>query len=121
MSSEQRRHVLVVDDDARIADLIAAMLRTLGYTATLAVTSADALRAASSLHPDVVLLDATLPGVAGAELLDAIMRALPKTPVIVMTGDPRRADGLLQHGAAGYLAKPFRIEALHQTLRDMVL
>jgi CheY-like chemotaxis protein len=119
MTSPDRR-VLVIDDDARIADLVATMLQTLGYTATVALTGDEALRIVGSMPPDLVLLDMTMPGIAGAELLDALLQSSPQTPVVVMTGDPARADGMLQRGAIGYLAKPFRVEALNEKLREIL-
>jgi len=112
------RRVLVIDDDVRIADLVATMLQTLGYTATVALTGDEALQIVGSTRPDLVLLDATMPGIAGAELLDALLQSAPRMPVLVMTGDPVRAGGMLQRGAVGYLAKPFRVEALNEKLRE---
>ena len=114
------RHVLVIDDDVRIAELVATMLQTLGYTTTVALTGDEALQIVGSTRPDLVLLDATMPGIAGAELLDALLRAAPRTPVLVMTGDPVRAGGMLERGAVGYLGKPFRVEALSEKLKEIL-
>ena len=114
------RHVLVIDDDARIAELVGTMLQTLGYTATVVLTGDEALRVIGSIRPDLVLLDATMPGIAGAELLDALLQSAPQTPVVVMTGDPARAGGMLERGAVGYLAKPFRVEALSEKLKEIL-
>ena len=43
-----------------------------------------------------------------------------RRPVLVMTGDPARAGGMLHRGAVGYLAKPFRVEALNEKLREIL-
>lgn len=112
----RNRRVLIVDDDTRITDLLAQMVEALGYAATVALTGEEALTKAASFHPDVVLLDLTMPGMTGAEMLDALKEASPHTPVLVMTGDPRRADGMIERGAAGYLAKPFGVDSLRQML-----
>jgi DNA-binding NtrC family response regulator len=119
-SANDRRRVLVVDDDARITDLLVTMLGNLGHTTTGALTREQALEAAGSFHPDVVLLDVTMPNVTGPDLLLALMRAAPQARVLVMTGDPARAAVLLEHGAVGYLTKPFRIETLAETLKKVV-
>jgi CheY-like chemotaxis protein len=119
-ATDHRRRVLVVDDDARIAELLVTMLGNLGHTTAGALTREQALQAAGSFRPEVVLLDVTMPNVTGADLLVALMQAAPQARVLVMTGDPARAAVLLEHGAVGYLTKPFRIETLAETLRKVV-
>jgi two-component system, OmpR family, response regulator len=115
-----RGRVLVVDDEPRIADLLVAMLQGLGHTAEKAVTREGAVRRAASLRPDVVLLDATLPGVVGTDLFNALKLVVPQARIVVMTGDPVRADALLDAGASGYLTKPFKIEALAERLKNVL-
>jgi len=119
-SHNDGRRVLVVDDDARITELLVTMLQALGHTTAGALSRDEALQSARGFRPDVVLLDVTMPGVAGADLLLALMQAAPQARVLVMTGDPARAAVLLEHGAVGYLTKPFRIETLAETLKKVV-
>jgi len=119
-ADNEGRRVLVVDDDARITDLLVTMLEGLGHTTAGALTGEDALKTAASFRPEVVLLDVTMPGVTGADLLVALVEAVPDARVLVVTGDPGRAAVLLEHGAAGYLIKPFRIETLVETLKKLV-
>jgi len=113
-------HVLIVEDQGDIADLLAEFLSGEGYQMHIARDGAT-MRAALAAHPlDVVILDLTLPGPesgwALAEL--AVGRGLG---LIIVTGDHANVERL-EHASHRYLLKPFRLDALllevENALRD---
>lgn len=109
--------VLVVDDDAQVASLLRELLSTMGYAVKASLSGEDALDEVLTFEPDVVLLDLTLPGITGGEVLDALRQTHPRIPVIAMTGDPQRATGIVARGAVAYLAKPFSVQTVRQAIR----
>jgi CheY-like chemotaxis protein len=111
------RRVLVVEDQANIASLLNEFLGGSGYRVKIAATGEEGLDHVSAFQPDIVLLDLTLPGMMGAEVLDRLRGTHPHVPVIAMTGDPERAKGIIERGAVACLMKPFQ----PTTLRDVML
>ena len=100
--------VLVVDDEAKIRELVGAYLRREGYAVLETGTAAGALDLAGRAHPDLVVLDLGLPGLPGDEVL-RLLRRSADIPVIVLTaraGEGDRVAGL-RLGADDYVAKPF--------------
>lgn len=98
--------ILIVDDDARMAQVLRLLLEEAGYTVVAAYTGKEGLRVAYQEHPDLVLLDIMMPGMDGFQVLDAL-RMVTDTPVIFLTGaaqDPNHIRGL-DKGAADFLAK----------------
>jgi DNA-binding response OmpR family regulator len=111
-------HLLIIEDDETLADLLAAHLRARGYTVTVAPTA----EAAQSLladqpRPDLLLLDINLPGETGWSVLRSpAFDAAGRPPVVVasaMTVSPAR---LREFDVAGYLPKPFAMDTLRSTL-----
>ena len=89
--------VLVIDDDSVIGNLVRVILTREGYEVTVAEDGVEGLRAAGDGTPDLVLVDSTMPGMTGAEVLDALAadRATATVPVVVMSADWTAAgDGL---------------------------
>lgn len=112
-----KRRVLLVEDEADIARLVQqALERTGEYETWWIATGPDALTAASSRRPDLVILDLSLPGLDGIEVL-RLLRARAETaaiPVIMLTaraGEHDRVLGL-ELGADDYIAKPFSLREL---------
>jgi len=106
--------VLVVDDDPKIVHVLVHALRAQRYDVLGALTARDGLRLISTSRPDLVLLDLTLPGMSGIELLRSIRSIDPNMRVIVVTGntDPGVAREALELGAYAYVDKPFDIDYL---------
>ena len=116
--------VLVVEDEAAIAELIALNLRHAGYEVTIAETADQAQGAVDRVLPDLVLLDWMLPGQSGLALAkqwraDARTRALP---VIMLTARAEEADRVtgLDAGADDYLSKPFSTNELMARIRAVL-
>ncbi|HVC63285.1 MAG TPA: response regulator [Acetobacteraceae bacterium] len=103
-----RPHILVVEDDPLVAEVIAAALDD-DYATTLVETSAAALRLLAGAGIDLMLLDCTLPDGIDRELIPAADRA--RVPVVFMSGDPRRMEGLAAQPRP-FILKPFTLVAL---------
>jgi DNA-binding response OmpR family regulator len=100
--------VLVVDDDATVAEVVAAYLERAGYSVRRAADGPSAVAAARDRLPDLVVLDLMLPGFDGYEVHRQI-RALGEVPVIMLTARGEEGDRILglQVGADDYVTKPF--------------
>jgi two-component system OmpR family response regulator len=103
-----REHLLVVDDDAEIRQLLATYLQDHGYRVT-AVADGRGMRAAlAASQPDLIILDVMLPGEDGVSLCRAV-RARSEVPVIMLTARGDETDRIvgLEIGADDYVPKPF--------------
>ena len=100
--------VLVVDDDPLVLDLLRHWLGRAALRVEGRPDGESALTALGEVQPDVVILDLTLPGLDGLEVLVRIRSALPRTPIIILTGttDISTVVTAMQRGAFDYLAKP---------------
>jgi len=116
--------VLIVDDEPLVCGLLLDYLATLFSEVTTATSGPDALRIVRVFQPDVILTDMMMPGMSGADLLDALRQVGVTVPVILMSGKPIT----LPEGFSRLLRKPFDLReaadavtaALHQgrTERD---
>lgn len=114
--------LLVVDDEHEITDLLEEHFRACGYDVTVAHDGLEALVTAAARRPDAVLLDITMPGPDGSEVL-ARLRALdPTVSVIMLTGndDETLARQLLRAGAFDYVPKPFQLHVLERVVAAAV-
>jgi len=113
--------VLVVEDDAGIADFVQLELRHEGFEVACAATGRDALTAFDTISPDIILLDIMLPELSGLEVLRRI-RKISRVPVILLTARGETYDKVngLDAGADDYLAKPFEIEELLARMRAVL-
>ncbi len=116
------RTILVVEDEAPIADAIAARLRSEGYAVEIASDGPSGVERCNALHPDLVVLDLMLPGIDGLEVCERIQteRAVP---VLMLTARDSEHDLLvgLGVGADDYMTKPFSsrelVARIHALLR----
>jgi two-component system, OmpR family, KDP operon response regulator KdpE len=113
--------VLVVDDEPQIRRTLAINLRAVGYQVDLAATGEEALKAAADQPPDVVVLDLSLPGIDGLQVIQGL-RGWTRVPIIVLSVREREADKVaaLDAGADDYVTKPFGINELLARLRAAV-
>jgi DNA-binding NtrC family response regulator len=110
-------HVLIIDDDDRIREMLSEVVKGLGYTVATAATAANGLDAAHERRPDVVLLDLHLRGAVSGEVL--VPKLASFTRVVVVTGaDEALAPGLVRDGAYGFISKPVSIHKLAQIIRE---
>ncbi|HUU36016.1 MAG TPA: response regulator transcription factor [Vicinamibacterales bacterium] len=117
-------HVLVVEDDPHIRDLIALHLGLEGLECTLIGDGREALDRVSGTAFDLVVLDLMLPGVDGLTLCKALRRtgANMATPVLMLTARGEESDKVLglESGADDYLAKPFGIREFVARVRALL-
>ena len=111
---EPPAHLLVVDDEDSLADMVATALRFAGYRVAVAAGGIDALKAVRTTPPDLVVLDVNLPDLDGFEVCRRLRRDGHEMPVIFLTA----RDGLddlrtgFRQGGDDYLTKPFSLEEL---------
>ncbi len=100
--------ILIVEDEASIAEPFARLLRREGFEPTVAATAAEALSAARDTEPDLVLLDLALPDGDGRDVC-RVLRAERDVPVIMVTARGTETDRIvgLEIGADDYVVKPF--------------
>jgi DNA-binding response OmpR family regulator len=112
-------HVLLIEDDARIREIVERGLGSRGFVVTSAEDGPAGLDLACKLEVDVVLLDLMLPGLSGLEVLEGIRLAKPRLPVVALTAldDTRSKVAGLDAGADDYLTKPFSLEELAARVR----
>ena len=103
-------HILVIDDDIHIGNLLQEALEGEGYRVSQAYSGTEAVLALDRERPDLILLDLMLPGLSGEEVLPR----LAGVPVIVVSAkaDPDSKVSLLMEGAADYVTKPFVLREL---------
>lgn len=101
--------VLVVDDEAALANILSVLLRKHGYDVTVCATGRAAVAAYETSRYDVVLLDYALPDLTGTEVFERLRRLDPRVVCIYMTAfsSVRSAVDAIKGGAVDYLAKPF--------------
>ena len=101
--------LLVIDDDLQIVELVADYFVELGYEVLRALEGDEGLRLVEASAPDVVLLDITMPGKNGEQVLRELRNRGYRHPIIMFSGngDEEQAARTLQRGAFDYVAKPF--------------
>ena len=105
---DEKPHILVVDDDSRLRDLLRRYLAEQGYRVTTAKDSANARHQLASFDFDLIILDIMMPGESGLELTSALRRN-SQVPVLLLSAMGEAVDRIngLAIGADDYLPKPF--------------
>ena len=114
--------VLVVEDERKLADLLARGLREEGYAADVAADGEDALWMAMATSYDAILLDVMLPGADGFEICRRLRKEGVWSPVLMLTARDAIDDRVtgLDAGADDYLPKPFAFDELMARVRALV-
>ena len=109
-----KAHILVVDDDPRITDLLRRILAYEGYSVAIAASGNEALNRSLERPPDLTVLDIMLPGLDGLEVAQRLRAAGDKVPILMLTARDAVTDRVkgLEMGADDYLVKPFAPEEL---------
>lgn len=112
-------HILIVEDEPRIASFVAKGLRADGYLTTVAGDGRRGLELALDGGVDLVVLDIGLPGLDGFEVLEQLRAQGSRVPVIVLTARDSVTDTVsaLEGGADDYMPKPFRFAELLARVR----
>jgi two-component system phosphate regulon response regulator OmpR len=119
--SEREPHILVVDDDTRLLELLRRYLSENGFRITKAADVAEARRHLASFAFDLIVLDVMLPGESGLDLTRDLQRErlLPVLLLTAMAEPEDRVNGLEQ-GADDYLSKPFEPRELVLRIRNLL-
>jgi CheY-like chemotaxis protein len=112
------RKILVVDDEARVREMIEFRLRLFGYEVVQAANGREALSVASSEKPDLVLLDVMMPELDGFQVCSRLKQdeATKAIPVVMLTAKAEAKDvtKAFESGAADYVVKPYDPVVLQQ-------
>lgn len=121
VDDSRSRRVLVVDDDERVREVVSWQLEAEGFTVGQAGDGPAALESIATLPPDLMVLDLSLPGLGGLDVLRRIRQHSP-LPVIVLSGRNGETDRIigLDLGADDYLVKPFSPEELAARVRSVL-
>jgi len=124
LEAEAPLRVLLVDDHALVRSAIRQALQAPDVEVVgEASTAEEAMAMASTLRPDLLLLDIDLPGLSGIEAVRELAPRLPDTKIVMLTASTDRRDLLtaVRHGAYGYLTKDLGGEALLRAVRGIRL
>ncbi len=117
---ESKRSVLVIDDNEDIRHLLTLVLENAGFTVLTGIDGVDGLAQTRSAKPDLILLDAMMPGLTGFEVLEQIRKdrdsKINSIPILMLTSrsSVEDIDIAIDLGATSYMVKPFRPEKLVQ-------
>jgi len=119
-----QKKVVIVEDDAHIAELLSYQLHQESYHVHHVASGNEALELLEEEHPDIILLDWMLPEISGIELCRRIRRIdkLSNTPIIFLTARTDEDDCIraLETGADDYITKPFSFKVLHARMRAVL-
>jgi two-component system, OmpR family, KDP operon response regulator KdpE len=110
--------ILIVEDEPEFAALVELWMGRAGYRTVVAGTGTDALRRFYDEHPDLVILDVSLPGLDGWRIIERI-REFSRIPILMVTARSSEADKIrgLKLGADDYITKPFGMKEVIARLR----
>jgi len=120
MMNVHKNHILVVDDEADIRELLSMTLQRMGLESDCAASTSEALALLAKNSYDLCLTDMRLPDGDGLALLDHVSKHQPNMPVAVITahGSAENAVAALKAGAFDYLAKPMSLDHLRKLVRS---
>jgi two-component system response regulator MprA len=115
-------HVLVVDDDENVTNMLRRALSFEGHAVATARDGNDALRKALEFAPDLVVLDLVMPGIDGLEVCRRLRAGDPQLAILMLTAKDAAADQVvgLDAGADDYLVKPFTLDVLSARIRALL-
>jgi len=117
--STERAHILIVDDDSQLLDLMSDTLSSLGYRIEGAGGGVEALEKLSSQRFDLMITDIKMPDMDGISLLKRVRLHYPDMPVLFITGygEP---EVIGRASPDGFLAKPFRISKIEELIEQVL-
>ena len=120
--NKKKFHILVVDDDNRIRDLVKQYLEENDFLVTTAKDSLDAKKKLEIIKFDILILDIMMPGQSGLSLTKNIKQNNLKTPIILLTAKDEAKDRVkgLEFGADDYLGKPFEPRELLLRIKNIL-
>ena len=120
--SEGSGHILIIDDEAAVAEAAEAILDFLGYDTTIRLSGQEAVMFCQDAlnRVDLVLLDMVMPDMSGSECFAEIRKLRPESKILLCTGYDRNhaVQELLNQGVVGFIQKPYDLDALGQVCAD---
>jgi len=113
-------HILLVDDDPEVGEVLGLMLRQMGHKVTGVGSGGAAVKAFESGGYDLVITDLGIPDMSGHEVAAAVKRVSPRTPVVMITGWGVQLDLKEMPEIDGLVAKPFSKQALIETISKLL-
>ena len=116
-------HILIIDDEANIRDLLSRFLSGIGYRVTSASSVSEALRAARREPPDLMISDLQLEDGDGLAMIAQLKSELPQFPVILLTGvlfDREVVDKVLNNIVSCYLEKTSPLSKIQETVQSLL-
>jgi DNA-binding NtrC family response regulator len=117
-----KKHILIVDDEAQIRNLLAEFLTRSDFRVTAVASAIEALECARSDRPDLVITDLQLEESDGLDMIVQLKVLLPDTPVILLTGvlfDPKVAHAVLSKKVSLYLPKTAPLAKIYEEVRRL--
>lgn len=117
-----KRHILIVDDEAPIRDILAQLLVHHGYRVTEASTALEAQKVVVADRPDLIISDLQLEDSDGLDMIDKLKALLPDTPVILLTGvlfDAETVRETLSKKVSAYLYKTSPLARILQEVQRL--
>lgn len=114
--------VLIIEDDADVAEMLALALRDEGYEAPICRDSSQALAMACALHPDVILLDLMMTPISGEDIVPRL-RGNPATahiPIILESASHRMEERRIALGLCYAIAKPLDLDAMLRSVAGVL-
>jgi CheY-like chemotaxis protein len=118
-----QKHIIVVDDEAVIRDLLEMFLSRSGYRVTAVSSAPEAEEVAGRDRPDLVITDLQLEDSDGLEMIDRLKALLPDTPMMLLTGvmfDPKVVRETLKKKVSCYVEKTAPLTRILAAVQDLV-
>lgn len=116
MTDEKKHTILIVEDNQDSRELVVKVLKAYGYLMIEAIDGEEALAKAAAEHPDLILMDISLPKLDGYEVIRRLkaQEAFASTPIIALTAHAMKGDRekALAAGCQDYITKPVNIREL---------
>lgn len=121
-SMSDRSHILVVDDDTRICNLVSRFLQENDFIVMTAESAIDAQEVLERFEFDAIVLDVMMPGMTGTELVQKLRQEKVDTPILLLTALGESEDRItgFESGADDYLPKPFEPRELVLRLKSIL-
>jgi len=118
-----KKHILIVDDEAEIRDLLTLFLSSNGYEVTGLETAVEAHRFVKTRKPDLIISDLQLEDSDGLEMIEQLKMTLPNVPVILLTGvlfDPQVFRDTLSKKVSAYLMKTSPLAKIKEEIERLL-
>jgi two-component system, NtrC family, response regulator PilR len=115
----EKKHILIVDDEISICEVLGQYLKKEGYTVSLASSGEEALEILAGETIHLIISDIKMPGITGVDLLKKVKETTQSLPVLMTTGFPTLDTAIeaLKLGAYDYMTKPFHLEEIGEKVK----